>query len=238
MTGDDDRKRGVIRLGEAGRRPDAGAGAGAGAEVGSEAGPEAGAGAEAAESPRPSALPRKERGALQAHLNWPPDADVDLDLGCLVALADGGVTAVQALGESFGSLTSWPYVALDQDDRTGEASDGETLRVNLAHLTEFRRLLFYVNIYEGAEDFRRLQAALTVSAPSSGSRTLLLDDSPPGARACAVALARVEAGEVSVQREMRWFTPSPMLSDQQQIDMAYEFGIEWVPATKGPRRRR
>lgn len=222
----DDRKRGVIRLGETG-----GPGEMGGPGDADRPGPGG-----RVETPGAHAVASRERGALQAHLNWPPDADVDVDLGCLVAYADGSVTAVQALGESFGSLTSWPYVALDQDDRTGEASDGETLRVNLAHLTEFQSLLFYVNIYEGAEDFRGLSAALTVSAPSSGSRTLLLDDSPQGARACAVALAQVEAGELSVRREMRWFTPAPTLSDQEQIDRAYEFGIEWVPATKGPRR--
>ncbi|AXK36639.1 tellurium resistance protein [Streptomyces armeniacus] len=208
----DDRTRGVIRLG--------GTGSPSGDRM---------------EAPGAPPGAQTGRGALQAHLNWPPDAGVDLDLGCLAEYADGSVTAVQPLGETFGSLTSWPYVVLDQDDRTGEEPDGQTLRVNLAHLREFRRLLFYVTIYEGAPDFRRLRAALTVSAPSSGSRTIALDDSPGGATACAVAMARVEAGELSVEREMRWFTPSPMVSDQEQLDRAYEFGIEWVPATKRPR---
>ncbi|WP_157839049.1 hypothetical protein [Streptomyces flavidovirens] len=108
----DDRPRGVIRL--RGPRPPAGT-----------------------DSP-PRALTRADpqariagRGVLQANLNWLPSAGADLNLCCLVSFTDGSTTVVQALGDDYGSLTSWPYVALDHDDRTGESSDGETLRVNL-----------------------------------------------------------------------------------------------------------
>ena len=38
---------------------------------------------------------------------------IDLDLGCLYELNDGTKGAVQALGNSFGSLKEAPYIMLD-----------------------------------------------------------------------------------------------------------------------------
>ena len=49
---------------------------------------------------------------------------IDLDLGCLFELKDGRKGAVQALGNSFGSLNQPPFVSLDGDDRTGAAAAG------------------------------------------------------------------------------------------------------------------
>ncbi|MET9509873.1 tellurium resistance protein [Streptomyces flavidovirens] len=212
----DDRPRGVIRLG--GPRPPAGA-----------------------DSP-PRALTRADpqvriagRGALQANLNWLPSAGADLNLCCLVSFTDGSTTVVQALGDDYGSLTSWPYVALDHDDRTGESSDGETLRVNLEHRTAFRRLLFFVYIYEGAADFRRLGATVTVTAPSDPGCRILLDDSPAGSTACAIALVTPDNGGLSVRREVRWFTGWPVMSPHEQIDQAYGFGMgSWTTMAKRP----
>ncbi|MEU0688421.1 tellurium resistance protein TerA [Streptomyces uncialis] len=196
---------------------------------------------EAAPPPPPvlsSASPQARitgRGILQANLNWAPGVDADLDLGCLVAFPDGGGLAVQALGEAYGSLDEWPYVALDQDDRTGASADGETLRVNLAHTARFERLLFYVYVYEGAVDFRSLGATVTVTAPGEAGCRIPLDDSPAGAVACAVALVRPAVGGLSVRREARWFRPMDELWIQQQMDQAYGFGFEWTYATKPSR---
>lgn len=196
---------------------------------------------EAAPPPPPvlsSASPQARitgRGILQANLNWASGVDADLDLGCLVAFPDGGGLAVQALGEAYGSLDEWPYVALDQDDRTGASADGETLRVNLAHTARFERLLFYVYVYEGAVDFRRLGATVTVTAPGEAGCRIPLDDSPAGAVACAVALVRPAVGGLSVRREARWFRPVDGLWIHQQLDQAYGFGFEWTYATKPSR---
>lgn len=171
-------------------------------------------------------------GRLAVNLNWSAATEADLDLGCLVAMDRGSPEVVQALGESFGSLTSPPYVELDQDDRTGAGSDGETLRVNLEYRARLRRLLFYVYVYEGAADFRTLGAAVTVSAPS-GTFRILLDDSPAGATACAVALATSDSSGLAVRREVRWFTSTPdTASNQELVDQAYDFGLTWVPMRK------
>jgi len=62
--------------------------------------------------------PPKKTGFL-AKLAGAGSGAVDLDLGCLYELADGSKGVVQALGNSFGSLTSPPYISLDGDDRSG-----------------------------------------------------------------------------------------------------------------------
>ncbi len=171
------------------------------------------------------------RGVLQVNLNWSAAAEADLDLGCMVLTRDGMGTAVQPLGAQFGSLTSWPYVSLDQDDRTGEASDGETLRISLEHRHRFARLLVYVYVYEGAVDFRTLGGVVTVSAPS-GAWRIHLDDSPAGATACAIASLVPERDGLDLRRETRWFAARPWVSSQQLIDRAYGFGFDWVPGVK------
>ncbi|MFI8966182.1 tellurium resistance protein [Streptomyces sp. NPDC053493] len=171
------------------------------------------------------------RGVLQANLNWSATTGADLDLGCLVELVDGSVHVVQALGDTFGALDAPPYTQLDQDDRTGASSDGETLRTNLEYRGLIRRMLVYTLVYEGAVDFRSLGAAVTVTAPSGGFR-ILLDDAPAGATACAIALITAGAEGMALRREVRWFTATPRVSNQQLVDRAYGFGVEWVWATK------
>ncbi|MHA5054089.1 tellurium resistance protein [Streptomyces sp. SD15] len=171
------------------------------------------------------------RGVLQVNLNWSAATEADLDLGCMAAFTDGSGLAVQPLGNSFGSLAQWPYVELDQDDRTGASSDGETLRVNLDRREHFRQLLIYTYVYEGAVDLRRLGATATVSAPTGGFR-IALDDSPDGATGCAIALATPGPGGLTVRREVRWYTGTRRHSVQQLMDRTYGFGFEWVWGTK------
>ncbi|MFS0695061.1 tellurium resistance protein [Streptomyces nitrosporeus] len=184
------------------------------------------------------------RGTLQANLNWLPDAGADLNLCCLVAFRDGTARVVQALADDYGSLTEWPYISLDHDDRTGDSSDGETLRVDLARGALFERLLFFVYIYEGAADFRHLGASVTVTAPGDPGCRILLDDSPQSAVACAIALVTPDTEGVTVRREVRWFTGRPDVIIHEQVDRAYGFGMDWFPASKPPlpprdaRRRR
>ncbi|MGW1532286.1 tellurium resistance protein [Streptomyces aureus] len=165
------------------------------------------------------------------NLNWSVTAEADLDLGCMVSTRDGIGTAVQPLGGDFGRLDAWPYVSLDQDDRTGETSDGETLRISLEHRRQFTKLLVYVYIYEGAADFRSLGGVVTVGAPS-GTWRIRLDDSPAGATSCAIALLTPGRDVLDLRREVRWFTAQPWLSNQQLIDHAYGFGFDWVPGAK------
>ena len=77
-------------------------------------------------------------GEIVINLNWTRGKKgffgggtaIDLDLGCLIEMADGQKGVVQALGRSFGDYHGPPFIQLDGDDRTGDVSQGETMRIN------------------------------------------------------------------------------------------------------------
>ena len=94
-------------------------------------------------------------GEIKVNLNWntkpargffSKSKAIDLDLGCLFELKNGLKGAVQALGNSFGSLNQPPYISLDGDDRTGASTTGETLRINGNKISEIKRILVYTFI--------------------------------------------------------------------------------------------
>lgn len=188
-------------------------------------------------SPRTTAEQQvgQARGLLQrmrASLTAATATSVDLDLGCMIRLADGRKTVVQALGNAFGAVDRLPYVALDGDDRSGAAAAGENLVINLDHQEEFSKLLLFVYVYEGARDFRGLDAVATLTSDRGQSFEVRLDECPPGAHACAIALIKRQKGELVVGREVRWFTPQDGPGIQDVISRAYRLGMKWTPGAK------
>ncbi|MEU0065829.1 tellurium resistance protein TerA, partial [Streptomyces albidoflavus] len=175
-----------------------------------------------------------DAGLLQVNLNWSARAEADVDLCVLAEFTDGTLQVVQALGDAFGRLDAWPYIALDHDDRSGAGADGETLRVNLGHHHLFRRLLFFTYLYEGSVSFRELGASVTVSG-TAGTFRILLDDAPATAAGCAVALTESDGAGLTVRREVRWFDGHPELGFHQLVDQAYGFGLSWTRMDKPPR---
>ena len=126
----------------------------------------------------------ERQGNMRVNLNWsqgaPPkktgflaklagagSGAVDLDLGCLYELADGSKGVVQALGNSFGSLTSPPYISLDGDDRSGANTGGENMHVNLGDPSAFRRILIFAMIYDGAPNWAAVDGVVTLY-PTNG----------------------------------------------------------------------
>ncbi|MFE4600447.1 hypothetical protein ACFRKE_06275 [Kitasatospora indigofera] len=173
-------------------------------------------------------LIRRMRASLQAG----SVKDVDLDLGCMIRFSDGSKTVVQALGDSFGAVGHFPYVALDADDRTGARAAGENLVINLDHQAEFSKLLLFVYIYEGSGDFRGLDAVVTLTSDRGDRFEVRLDECPPQARACAIALIKRQKGELVIGREVRWFTPQDGPGIQDVISRAYRLGMKWTPGRK------
>ena len=115
-------------------------------------------------------------GEILINLNWsqpqqqrgffaPRCRESILTLAALFELYDGRKGAVQALGNSFGSLYGAPYIALDGDDRTGTSTDGENLRINGNMISQIRRVLIYTFIYEGAANWRDANGIVTVKCP-------------------------------------------------------------------------
>jgi tellurite resistance protein TerA len=188
-------------------------------------------------------------GALHVNLNWQvrkqfsgwsskfgrPAAmhsDLDLDLCALYELTDGSKGVVQALGNAFGALHQPPYIHLDGDDRTGAVSSGENLTVNLDHKNDFRRILVFVTIYEGARSFADLNATVTLRPQHGAPIDFSLDECTVPSPVCALALITNTGGDLVVQREARYLVPERGVSPQRTVDYAYGWGMNWTPGRK------
>ncbi|MFG2882608.1 TerD family protein [Streptomyces sp. NPDC048297] len=181
-------------------------------------------------------------GAMRVNLNWQVReqfrgrgrrrGDVDLDLGALYELADGRKGVVQALGNAFGSLSRPPYIHLDGDDRTGGLASGENLTVNLDHTRDFRRILVFVTIYEGASSFADLHATVTFQPQNGAPVEFSLDECTVPSSVCALALITNTGGDLVVQREARYLVPERGVSPQRTMDRAYGWGMNWTPGRK------
>ncbi|KRD02175.1 MULTISPECIES: TerD family protein [unclassified Streptomyces] len=188
-------------------------------------------------------------GALRVNLNWEVRKqfsgwgskrgravamhnDLDLDLCALFELADGRKGVVQALGNAFGSLHQPPYIHLDGDDRTGAVSSGENLTVNLDRKNDFRRILVFVTIYEGARSFADLHATVTLQPQFGAPVDFSLDECTVPSTVCALALITNQGGDLVVQREARYLVPERGVSPQRTVDHAYGWGMNWTPGRK------
>ncbi|MEU8574599.1 TerD family protein [Streptomyces asoensis] len=188
-------------------------------------------------------------GALRVNLNWEVRKqfsgwgskrgravalhnDLDLDLCALFELADGRKGVVQALGNAFGALHQPPYIHLDGDDRTGAVSSGENLTVNLDHTNDFRRILVFVTIYEGARSFADLHATVTLQPQFGAPIDFSLDECTVPSTVAALALITNNGGDLVVQREARYLVPQRGVSPQRTVDHAYGWGMNWTPGRK------
>jgi tellurite resistance protein TerA len=188
-------------------------------------------------------------GALRVNLNWEVrkqfsgwgskrgravamHADLDLDLCALYELADGRKGVVQALGNAYGSLQRPPYIHLDGDDRTGASASGENLTVNLDHIKDFRRILVFVTIYEGARSFADLHATVTLQPQHGAAIDFSLDECTVPSTVCALALITNTGGDLVVQREVRYLVPDRGVSPQRTVDRVYGWGMNWTPGRK------
>ncbi len=188
-------------------------------------------------------------GALRVNLNWEVRKqfsgwgskrgravamhnDLDLDLCALFELADGRKGVVQALGNAFGALHQPPYIHLDGDDRTGALASGENLTVNLDHKNDFRRILVFVTIYEGARSFADLHATVTLQPQFGAAIDFSLDECTVPSTVCALALITNNGGDLVVQREARYLVPERGVSPQRTLDYAYGWGMNWTPGRK------
>jgi len=159
--------------------------------------------------------------------------DLDLDLCCLWELTDGRKGIVHAIGD-FGSLHRPPYIQLDRDDRIGGSDTGENLTINLDHAAEFRRILVFAEIYDGAPDFRGVEATATLYPVGSPPIEMRISGCRDGSRDVVLALIENVGGELVVRREGRFIRPPPGRPrwGKVEVDRAYGWGLRWV-ATRG-----
>ncbi|MFD7066646.1 Tellurium resistance [Streptomyces sp. NPDC059913] len=157
--------------------------------------------------------------AVQAHTQGM--VNVDLDLGAMYELKDGTRGVVQPLGNLLGDLNSPPYIRLSGDDRFG-APSGETLYVNIDQREQFKRLLFFVYIYDQTPAFDRTHAKVTLYPGNGPSIEIELDEHAPEARSCAVFTMENVKDDLIVRREVKF-----VYGFQSELDRMYGYGMQW-----------
>ncbi|WP_280494243.1 TerD family protein [Nocardia asiatica] len=175
-------------------------------------------------------------GIMRLNLNWTGGASegatLDLDLCCFWELADGRKGDIRPVGD-FGSLERPPFIRLDSDDRSGTDAAGENLEIDLGHGGEFRRILVFATLYDGAADFRGIRATATLYPAGAPPIELSVDGCANGSRDVVLALIENTGAELVVRREARFVPPPPNRPrwGVTEVDKAYHWGLDWVRGT-------
>jgi tellurite resistance protein TerA len=176
-------------------------------------------------------------GPVRFNLNWQQtpsgggllkrrSSGIDLDLGCLYELRDGSKGAVQALGNSFGSLDRPPWVMLDKDDRSGSSTDGETLFVSAAHSADIKRLAVFAFIYEGVPNWSQAGGRVTIHPSTGPAVTIMLDNPQDGHIMCGICLVYGGPDGFTIERQVEY------VGGHQKLDELYGWGMNWTRGTK------
>ncbi len=154
------------------------------------------------------------------------ETGIDLDLACLWEFDQGEIGATQALGGHFGNFHSFPFIELDQDDRSGQSIGGETVRINGRYWQEFRRILIYTFIYEGVPNWSHVDAVITIKAKDQPDIEIRLDSYRDDQFLCAIAMLENINNQVKITKLIDYF------SSHQQMDNAYGWGLNYVAGSK------
>jgi tellurite resistance protein TerA len=173
-------------------------------------------------------------GQIVINLNWSRGKKgffssagaIDLDLGCLLEMQDGRKSVVQALGRMFGSYHEPPYIALDGDDRTGDVSQGENMRINGAHWNEIRRIAIFANIYDGVPNWQQTDGIVSLTMPDQPPIEVRMTEGRNDKRLCGIVLLENDGGQLRATRIVDYFR------DQSELDHAYGWGLRWVAGSK------
>jgi tellurite resistance protein TerA len=173
-------------------------------------------------------------GEISINLNWSRGrkgffgggSAIDLDLGCLFELADGRKGVVQALGNVFGAFAEPPYIALSGDDRTGDVSQGETMRINGAHWNSIRRIAVFANIYDGVPNWQQTDGVVLVTMPDQPPIEVRMTEGRNDRRLCGIVLIENDAGRLKATRIVDY------VRDQKVLDDSLGWGLRWVAGRK------
>ncbi|SCY36278.1 tellurite resistance protein TerA [Paenibacillus polysaccharolyticus] len=177
-------------------------------------------------------------GEILINLNWNQQTskglfgrnksvDLDLDLGCLFEMKDGSKGVIQALGESFGSLNRYPYIALDGDDRTGSVKTGENLRINGARISEIKRLLVFTYIYEGVTNWSQADGVVTINQKDGPDIIVRMNEYGSSLGMCGIAMfSNVNDETFSIERIVQFY------NGHRALDEAHGWGMRWTAGSK------
>lgn len=151
---------------------------------------------------------------------------IDLDLAAYVKMRNGEKTIIQALGETFGSMDSPPYVKLLGDDRTGAAMSGEWIHVNGAKLSEIAEILIFTFIYSGTPSWANTDASVRIQIPGQPEVETRLTEGNDKYPMCAIARIINDGGNIRIERLDRYFGSHP------DMDRAFGWGFRWKSGSK------
>lgn len=175
-------------------------------------------------------------GEILINLNWNQQTSrglfgrskgVDLDLGCLYEMKDGSKGVVQALGESFGSLNRFPYIALDGDDRTGSVKTGENLRINGARISEIKRILVFTYIYDGVANWSQADGVVTIYQKDGPDIIVRMNEYGSSHGMCGIAMFSNQNDETfSIERIVEFYP------GHRDMDRAHGWNMRWTAGSK------
>jgi tellurite resistance protein TerA len=193
------------------------------------------------EKPSISLAKRDNFGEIKINLNWnqartesggmfggmfSKSKGIDLDLGAFVELQDGSKGVIQALGNTFGRLNSEPFVELQGDDRTGQATEGEWLHINGREWKNIRQVLIFAFIYEGVASWDKTDGVVTLHIPEQPPIETRLTEGSNRHNMCAIARLVNENGAIKVERINQFF------SGHKDMDNALGWGFRWSAGSK------
>ena len=173
-------------------------------------------------------------GEIKVNLNWNRGKKgffgggtaIDLDLGCLVELANGEKTVIQALGKRFGAYNALPFIELSGDDRTGDVAGGETIRINGGQWAQIRRIAVFAYIYEGAPNWASTDGVVTITAPDQPPIEVRMTEGRNDRGFCGIAALENVGGTFKISRLVEYFR------DHSECDARLGFGLRWGAGRK------
>lgn len=178
-------------------------------------------------------------GRVRVNLNWNQKTQsggmfgmgkkgIDLDLGAFVEFKTGDKGVIQALGNCFGELEQLPFTKLMGDDRTGTSTDGEWLEINGDNWSSFSRVLIFAFIYEGVANWQETDGVIRIMVPGQPEVEVRMNELSSNKREnmCAVAMLENNNGQISVNREVRFF------AGHKEMDGGYEWDMKWRRGSK------
>jgi tellurite resistance protein TerA len=163
---------------------------------------------------------------------------IDLDLGCFYELRDGTKSAIDGLQFSHGRggsknqitrqgcYTQKPWIWHSGDDRSGEAAEGENILINPQGLSDFRRIIVYCFIYEGAAKWEDTNAIVTIKVPNNPDVVVEMGKQYSSQNFCAIAEISFLTNSLTVKKLITFH------DGHSDCDRRYGFGMSYTPGSK------
>lgn len=176
-------------------------------------------------------------GRIRVNLNWNKrtsggggffsrSKEIDLDLGAYIRMKDGEQTLIQALGGNFGNYLRFPFMQLENDDRSGASTDGEWLNINGSVWDDISEVVIFSFIYEGVPNWNETDGVVTLYLPEQPPVETRLTEGNNRMMMCAIARLRNVNNTIQIERLDEYF------DGHRKMDQAYGWGFRWTAGSK------